>query len=168
MECEPDGQKRIKRQRVRVNMVVAGDARQKPEYSSARHRMNYLQRRVLLVTTNLSPLRGGMEKLLSNCAITLSGPYSLTVVDPKDCAARLDDSIEVWQISRGLFSCLLQAPLRVFLLRRHRFDLFFGGSGLVAPLCWLFGKFFRAVTVFYVYGLDVVVPDRVYQNLFAP
>ncbi len=131
--------------------------------------MSNSPKRILLVTRNLPPLVGGMETLLQHCAETLCSSYSVTVVGPRGCSQYLDDSIEVIEAPTGLPGFLLLAPFYILSrLYRQKFDLVFGGSGLMAPACWLFGKLFGAATLCYVHGLDIVVSSRVYQALFLP
>jgi phosphatidylinositol alpha-1,6-mannosyltransferase len=61
------------------------------------------------------------------------------------------------------------APFTVLsVLLRKRCDLIFGGNGLMAPICWVFGKVFGMPALCYVHGLDVVVPSRLYQAVFVP
>ena len=131
--------------------------------------MNKSKRRILLVTRNLPPLVGGMENLLLHCCNILSEQYLLTVVGPRGCRGCLPDSVDVREVSSGLGGFLLMAPFAVLaVLCRKRFDLIFGGNGLIAPICWFFGKMFRVPTLCYVHGLDVVVPSRLYQSVFVP
>jgi phosphatidylinositol alpha-1,6-mannosyltransferase len=131
--------------------------------------MSSAQKRILLVTRNLPPLVGGMENLLLHCANTLCSHYALTVVGPKGCSAYLDDSIEVHEVSSNLTGFLMLAPIYVLVsLCRNRYHLIFGGSGLMAPSCWLFGKTFGVATLCYVHGLDIVVNSRIYQSIFVP
>ena len=131
--------------------------------------MNKSKRRILLVTRNLPPLVGGMENLLLHCCNILSEQYLLTVVGPRGCRGCLPDSVDVREVSSGLGGFLLMAPFAVLaVLCRKRFDLIFGGNGLIAPMCWFFGKMFRVPTLCYVHGLDVVVPSRLYQSVFVP
>lgn len=110
-----------------------------------------------------------MENLLLHCANTLCRDYSVTVVGPKGCAGYLHDSIEVHEVPSRLIGFVLLAPCYALVtLVRRKFDIIFGGSGLVGSACWLLGKVFGAVTICYVHGLDIVVNSRIYQSLFVP
>lgn len=129
--------------------------------------MNSAKKRIMLVTRNLPPLVGGMENLLLHCSNILGEQYSLTVVGPKGCREYLHDSVDVREVSSRLGGFLLIAPFAVLaVLLRKRFDLIFGGNGLMAPICWFFGKVFTVPTLCYVHGLDIVVPSRLYQSVF--
>ena len=44
---------------------------------------------VLLITRNLPPLRGGMERLVQHVAQSLADDYDLSVVGPEGCSAYL-------------------------------------------------------------------------------
>ena len=51
--------------------------------------------RVLLVTRNLPPLRGGMERLNLHMALELASAFDLDVIGPSGCAAELPETIHV-------------------------------------------------------------------------
>ena len=44
----------------------------------------------------------------------------------------------------------------------------FGGSGLMAPAVSLASRFSSAASICYLHGLDIIIPNPIYQSLFVP
>lgn len=127
--------------------------------------------RALLITRNLPPLRGGMERLNLNVALALSEDCEVSVCGPEGCAAHLKSAaaevIEVPHRPLPLFLLRsLAGSLRV--ARRRRPDVVLAGSGLTAPIAWLIARLCTARFVVYLHGLDLVAPSRAYQLLWLP
>lgn len=124
---------------------------------------------ILLITRNLPPLVGGMERLLHEAALGMSDYAELTVIGPKGCAKSLPDTVKVHTAPAGLAGFLLIALVHVLrIARRRRFDVVVGGSGLVAPLLLLASRLTGAPCVVMLHGLDLVVNSAIYQRLFVP
>lgn len=126
--------------------------------------------RILIITRNLPPLVGGMERLNWHMADELSKSAAVRVIGPKGAAALKPEQVQ-----------LAEAPLKplpLFLLvsfckaiwqaLRWKPDVILAGSGLTAPIIWLAGKLCRARTVAYLHGFDITVNDKMYQNLWTP
>lgn len=123
----------------------------------------------LIVTRNLPPLQGGIERLLRQAVAALAVDFDLEVVGPAGCGAYLPDGVRVREVPPGLprfFPAALLAVLGSRLGRRH--DLCIGGSGLVAPLAALAALLHGCPRVLFVHGLDLVAPYRLYRWLFLP
>lgn len=125
--------------------------------------------RVLLVTRNLPPLRGGMERLNLHIALALLPTCAVSVCGPHGCAASLPlaamDVVEVPHRPLPLF--LLRALVgAVGLTWRRRPTLVLAGSGLTAPMAWLAARLTGARFVVYLHGLDLVAPSRAYRLLW--
>ena len=89
--------------------------------------------RVLLVTRNLPPLTGGMERLIQQAALGMAEFADLTVIGPTGCAAALPEHVEVFEVPEKLAPfLLLSAAQGIGLARPGRFDCVIGGSGLCA------------------------------------
>lgn len=124
----------------------------------------------LLITRNLPPLRGGMERLVQRIAQSLSDDYDLAVIGPQGCTAHLPPVVNVSEVAHR--------PLLRFLLagtwaarqraRRHAPELVIAGSGLTAPIAWLAARRSKAGLVVYLHGLDVVAPSAIYQRCWLP
>lgn len=128
------------------------------------------KQRILIITRNLPPLVGGMERLNWHMADELSKSAEVRVIGPKGAASLKPEQVQ-----------LAEAPLKplpLFLLvsfcktlwqaLRWKPDVILAGSGLTAPIVWLAGKLCRARTVAYLHGFDITVQDKIYQRLWTP
>lgn len=124
---------------------------------------------VLLITRNLPPLVGGMERLLLNASTGIADYTALTVIGPRGCREHLPGGVNVHEVPSRLGPFLLAAAWRVLRLSaRGSWDVMLGGSGLVAPLLLLGRSLTGCRTMILLHGLDVVVDNRLYQALFLP
>lgn len=125
--------------------------------------------RIMLITRNLPPLRGGMERLNLHVAATLQAVCDLSVCGPNGCSEHLPPA-EVIEVPHR--------PLPLFLLRsligslrlglRSRPQLVIAGSGLTAPIAWLVARLTRAHFVVYLHGLDLVASSQIYRMAWLP
>jgi phosphatidylinositol alpha-1,6-mannosyltransferase len=124
---------------------------------------------VLLITRNLPPLRGGMERLVQRIAQSLADDCDLSVIGPDGCAAYLPRQSQTDEVAyRPLPRFLLAATRAVWKATRGRFTLVVAGSGLTAPLAWWAARRVRACFVVYLHGLDIVAPSVIYQRCWLP
>lgn len=125
---------------------------------------------LILVSRNLPPLRGGMERLNLHLALGLSAHFRVTVIGPRGSRASLPESIEVHECGRGmLISFLIEALFRALRAARvQRPAWVIAGSGLAAPITWLAARLSGARAAVYVHGLDLVVSQPVYRLLWLP
>ena len=125
---------------------------------------------VLLVTRNLPPLRGGMERLNLHLARALHGAGTLAVCGPRGCGSYLPPDAAVVEVPHRPLPCFLLRALSATarLAWRRRPAIVLAGSGLTAPLAWSAARLRGARLVVYVHGLDLVAPSRVYQRLWLP
>lgn len=131
--------------------------------SSARHSL-------MLVTRNLPPLRGGMERLNQHLVLELAENYDLLVLGPTGSRSALPGDVRVVEVrTRPLWRFLMGA---LFVAVRQAVKLkpriVVAGSGLTAPISLLAGRLARARCVVYLHGLDIVVRNRLYQWLWLP
>lgn len=127
-------------------------------------------KRILLVTRNLPPLVGGMERLNWHLAQELSRHAEVRVIGPSGAGARAPAGITVDEV-------LLQ-PLWLFLLRAQtralhharcwKPDWVVAGSGLTAPIAWFAARIAGVRSAVYVHGLDLAVRHPVYRALWLP
>ncbi|MEQ5837403.1 glycosyltransferase family 4 protein [Marinobacter sp. NFXS9] len=126
--------------------------------------------KVILITRNLPPLVGGMERLNWHMADELSRYTQIKVVGPKGAAALKPEQ-----------TTLSEAPLKplplfilvafckaLWLAWRWKPSVIMAGSGLTAPLAWLTSKLSGAKSAVYLHGLDITAPSRIYQKLWTP
>lgn len=126
--------------------------------------------RLLVITRNLPPLTGGMERLTSTLLHGLADDFTITVIAPPGAGRHLPAGIRVEECrSSGAAGFLLEAGLRIMRLRiaDARPALVFAASGLTAPLAWFSALLNRCPFMVYLHGLDLVADSRVYQRLFV-
>lgn len=124
----------------------------------------------LLITRNLPPLLGGMERLNRHIALALEESFSLMVIGPIGCKKSLPKSTFVLEVSpRPLWRFLLESgllTLRVALEKKPW--LVMAGSGLTVPFAWLLGRLTSARSAVYLHGLDIVSEHPVYRFIWVP
>lgn len=127
--------------------------------------------RVLVISRNLPPLTGGMERLSQHLVAALASEHDVTVIGPPGAAAHVDDRVRCIDCARHTPAAfLLEALLRALLhaLGSRRPTLVVATSGLTAPIAWLAARLAGARQLTLVHGLDLVVPHALYQWLFLP
>ena len=128
------------------------------------------QQAALLITRNLPPLRGGMERLIHHVVLAIADSYDLTVIGPEGCEVFLPEqtcthAVPSRPLPRFLWSCLVTAFKST---RKQHFKLVIAGSGLTAPLAWWAARRSGARSVVYLHGLDIIAPSRVYRLFWLP
>ncbi|MEW9571169.1 glycosyltransferase family 4 protein [Rhodanobacter sp. Si-c] len=126
--------------------------------------------RILLVTRNLPPLVGGMERLNWHMADELSRHAEVRIVGPAGSAATTPAAVAVDEVPlRPLWKFLIHAQGRAWrTARAWKPDVVLAGSGLTAPAAWLAARASGARAAVYVHGLDLVVRHPVYRCLWRP
>ena len=125
--------------------------------------------RVLVITRNLPPLVGGMERLLQNLVLGVTEYADVTVIGPRGCHAHLPETVETHECSNKLAGFLSGSTLTALrIVRKDRFDVVIGGSGLMAPLLFLLKTLFKCRTLVLLHGLDIIVDHWLYQRVFVP
>lgn len=126
--------------------------------------------RALLITRNLPPLVGGMERLVWHIADALRADYALHVIGPKGCRASLPEGVTASELPLKPFALFLGlALLRSIgyaIVKRPR--LVFAGSGLTAPMAWFAAKLSQAKSVVYLHGLDIEARHWIYRRVWHP
>ena len=126
--------------------------------------------RVLLVTRNLPPLVGGMERLNWHMVAELAVSCDVRVIGPQGCAALAPPNVAVTEVPLQPLWRFLLAAMRI--ARRQakewRPDLVLAGSGLSAPIVYMAARACGASPAVYVHGLDIIVDNLVYRRLWLP
>jgi phosphatidylinositol alpha-1,6-mannosyltransferase len=127
-----------------------------------------MRRRVLLITRNLPPLLGGMERLNWHIAAQLAVSEDVRVIGPAGAAMLAPEGVAVREVR--------VYPLAFFLMKawwhgmcealRWKPHVVLAGSGLMAPLAWLMGRCVGARVMVYVHGLDIIVPHAIYRRVW--
>lgn len=124
-----------------------------------------------MLTRNLPPLRGGMERLNQQMFWALSAAWSTALVGPKGSVAKCGASPE-WSCEASvapLFRFLVESTMKAIRLAiRFSPEIVVAGSGLMAPAAWLACRFSRARMVVYLHGLDITAPSKIYRTFWLP
>jgi phosphatidylinositol alpha-1,6-mannosyltransferase len=124
----------------------------------------------LVITRNLPPLVGGMERLVWHIVDELNQDYCVHVIGPAGCKPFLPRGVTVGEVPlKPLYWYLLRAKLstlwQVFCRRPH---LVFAGSGLTAPFACIVAWLSGAHCVAYLHGLDIEVRHPLYRLFWRP
>lgn len=125
--------------------------------------------KLLIITRNLPPLIGGMERLMWHTIDELKSDYQISVVGPTGCRRDLPKGVwaaEVPVKPLGLFFFFAFFSA-LCLAIRHKPKIVMAGSGLTAPFAWLTARLFRVKCVVYLHGLDVTAPYWVYRHFWT-
>ncbi len=125
---------------------------------------------VLLVTRNFPPLLGGMERLNRHLLGELRATWRTLLCGPAGCASYVGPETVVRESRAKSAPLFLLTMLwkALVLSRQQRPAWVLAGSGLTAPIAWLAARCSGARMAVYLHGLDVIVPNPVYQRLWLP
>ena len=128
------------------------------------------KQRILLITRNLPPLVGGMERLNWHMADELSKYAEVKVVGPTGAAAVKPKNIQVLESPLNpLVLFMLIALCKAFWTAVcFKPNVIIAGSGLTAPLVWLVSRLKGAKAVVYLHGFDITAAHWVYQKIWVP
>lgn len=128
------------------------------------------RQRLLLITRNLPPLVGGMERLNWNMANELAKDSEVEIIGPSGAAELAPEKTKLHEIPlQPLWKFLILAQRKAFQVsRRWKPDVILAGSGLTAPLAYWAARACGARTAVYVHGLDVAVKHPLYRLLWLP
>lgn len=128
------------------------------------------RQKILIITRNLPPLVGGMERLNWHMADELSKYADVKVIGPHGSAVRKPENVRINEAPLK--------PLPLFLIiafvkglwtaLRWRPDTILAGSGLTAPIAWILGKLAGAKSAAYLHGFDITVDHAFYRRLWRP
>lgn len=126
--------------------------------------------RLLLLTRNLPPLQGGMERLNWHLLQQLQRVADVQTVGPQGAAALAPPGASLREAPlRPLWRFMLGALWHTLALgMRYRPNIYLAGSGLTAPPVWLASRLFGGRCVGYLHGLDISVDNAVYRRLWLP
>ena len=126
--------------------------------------------RILLITRNLPPLVGGMERLNWHIADELSRYADVQVIGPAGSAALKPERVELTEVPLRPLWRFLQASAwqAVRTARACKPDIVLAGSGLTAPAAWAAARATSARACVYLHGLDAAVQHPVYRALWHP
>ena len=129
------------------------------------------RKNILLITRNLPPLTGGMERLNWHLAAELAVDFEVHVAGPKGCADHLPQGVHsvTTFCDRPVSRFIVQSLYRSLHNARHiRPHLIIAGSGVTAPHAVLAARLTQAPTLVYLHGLDIIAVHPLYQWGFLP
>lgn len=132
--------------------------------------MTVARPRILIVTRNLPPLVGGMERLNWHIADELSRHADVRVIGPAGSAAQGPEQVAITEVplrplGRFLLSSAWQALRTARAWKPH---IVLAGSGLTAPAALIAARAANARACVYLHGLDAAVQHPVYRALWHP
>lgn len=128
------------------------------------------RQKILLVTRNLPPLVGGMERLNWHMADELSKHADVKVIGPRGSAGQKPENVQAVEAPlKPLPLFLVIAFIKgLWITLSWRPDTILAGSGLTAPIAWLLAKLSRAKSAAYLHGFDISVDHAVYKRIWRP
>ncbi|HZR36931.1 MAG TPA: glycosyltransferase family 4 protein [Nevskia sp.] len=128
------------------------------------------QTRILVITRNLPPLRGGMERLNYHLLRELAAGFGVHVCCPANCLRQLPQNVKASTAPlRPLPGFIAVSALNgLIAARRFRPHLVLAGSGLTAPLAVWVARSCGARSAAYLHGLDIIAAHQAYQRLWVP
>jgi len=126
--------------------------------------------RILLITRNLPPLVGGMERLNWHMADELSKQADVHIIGPSGAAALKPETAALSEVPlKPLPLFLLLTFFKGLWITLHwKPDVILAGSGLTAPIAWLLSKLLGARSAAYLHGFDITVNHGLYRKLWRP
>lgn len=126
--------------------------------------------RILLITRNLPPLLGGMERLNWHLIDELARSDDVHVIGPREAASQIPPAATFYSVPlRPTWKFLLRAAAStVRIVRTLRPKAVLAGSGLTAPLAWLAARLCGARAVTYIHGLDITTRHPIYRAIWLP
>jgi phosphatidyl-myo-inositol dimannoside synthase len=123
--------------------------------------------RILLITRNLPPLLGGMERLNKHLADAFVAYGDLTAIGPRGCKGHLPSKAKVLEVpAQPLAKFLIACHLAARKASGHSFDFVVAGSGLTVPSVLMAARRSGARSLAYVHGLDLVAEHPVYKAIW--
>lgn len=132
--------------------------------------MSVKRPRILIVTRNLPPLVGGMERLNWHIADELSQRADVRVIGPAGAGVQKPERVELKEAPLRPLWRFLQASAwqAVQTARTWKPNIVLAGSGLTAPAAWMAARAASAHACVYLHGLDAAVRHPIYRALWHP
>ncbi len=125
---------------------------------------------ILLITRNLPPLIGGIERLVWHIADVIHQHFRILVVGPDGCSSHLPNDVVAREVPiHPLWKFLIFSYIHARkLAKRYQPEIVFCGSGLTAPIGYFVARQVDAKKMVYLHGLDVEADNFFYQHLWPP
>lgn len=125
---------------------------------------------ILIITRNLPPLVGGMERLNWHIADELSKQNKVTIISHSAAKKLAPKNVKFYKAPLNpLPFFLILSFIRAFwICITQPTDTLFAGSGLTAPIVVLLAKIFRKKSIVYIHGLDIGTNNKIYNLCWIP
>lgn len=127
-------------------------------------------KKILLITRNLPPLVGGMERLNWHIADELSKNNEVMIISYKQAKHLAPQNTKFYSVPlTPLPFFLIFAFFEAFwICITHRPDILLAGSGLTAPIAVFWAKIFKKKSIVYIHGLDIENNSVIYRLIWIP
>lgn len=127
-------------------------------------------RNITIITRNLPPLIGGMERLNWHIADELSKKNKVTIISHSAAKELAPKNVKFYKAPLNpLPLFLIISFIRAFwICITQPTDTLFAGSGLTAPIVVLLAKIFRKKSIVYIHGLDIGTNNKIYNLCWIP
>lgn len=127
-------------------------------------------RNITIITRNLPPLIGGMERLNWHIADELSKKNKVTIISHSAAKELAPKDVKFYKVPLNpLPLFLIIGFIRAFwICITQPTDTLFAGSGLTAPIVVLLAKIFRKKSIVYIHGLDIGTNNKIYNLCWIP
>lgn len=127
-------------------------------------------KKFLIITRNLPPLIGGMERLNWHMADELSHENNVLILSHTKAKSIAPKKCFFYGVPLNpLPLFLILAFFKTFLIcLTQKPDVIFGGSGLTAPIVVFWAKIFRKKSIVYIHGLDIATNHPIYNLIWIP
>lgn len=128
------------------------------------------EKKILIVTRNLPPLIGGMERLNWHIADELSNDHQVMLISHTNAreTAPLKTTFYSVPLNPLPFFLILAFFKTLWVCLIKRPDILFAGSGLTAPIVVFWAKIFRKKSIVYIHGLDIQNESTLYKIVWIP
>ncbi|MHA3116304.1 glycosyltransferase family 1 protein [Acinetobacter sp. ANC 4635] len=125
---------------------------------------------ILIITRNLPPLVGGMERLNWHIADELSKQNKVTMISHSAAKKLAPENVKFYEAPLSpLPLFLILSFIRAFwICMTQPTDTLFAGSGLTAPIVVILAKVFRKKSIIYIHGLDIGTNNKIYNLCWVP
>lgn len=129
-----------------------------------------VKKKILILTRNLPPLVGGMERLNWHMIDELSKKNEVRVICPKKSLPLLKGASRAYGVPlKPLWLFLLASLVKaLYVCKAWKPDVIISGSGLTAPISLLSARVFHSKSVIYIHGLDIAIRHPIYNLIWIP
>lgn len=133
-------------------------------------RSSHNKMKILIVTRNLPPLIGGMERLNWHIADGLSHKHDIHLLSHTEAKKLAPAKTHFYAVRLNpLPLFLIIAFIKTFIICLiKKPDVLFSGSGLTAPIVVFWAKIFRKTSIVYIHGLDIATNHPIYNHIWIP